>query len=559
MGAATMSAWRHYALVFALVLAALGLVGRMTYLNVTERAFLKREGDARSVRLEVLPAHRGIIFDRHGEPLAVSTPVVSVWVDPRRSDLDAADLRRLADTVGVDASALRARLEQFQGREFMYVRRRVTPDVAERVVALGLSGVHFEREYRRYYPAGETAAHLIGTTNIDDVGQEGIELAFDHHLRGRQGMKRVLKDNRRRTVRNLEYLSAPRLGGDLTLSIDLRLQYFAHRELRAAVAAAGAESGSVVVLDARTGEVLAMVNEPTFNPNSNAAVPQSARRNRAVTDSYEPGSTVKPFTLIAALEAGRYSPQTVIDTAPGFMRVGANLVQDPVNYRRLTLAEVLAKSSQVGVTKVALDLDDEAVFDALVRAGFGMPTGAGLPGEVAGRLGAEGLRSPIVRATMAFGYGMTASPLQLGQAYLSLASGGVRLPVSILRTDEAPRGERVFDAAHTAQIVHMMEGVVTRDGTAPDARVEGYQVAGKTGTARKVGQQGYDDGRHVAFFAGLAPVESPRIVVVVVINEPRGERIGGGAVAGPVFARIVARALRVLSVEPSEVRWQISA
>jgi cell division protein FtsI (penicillin-binding protein 3) len=550
--------WRHYMLVLVLVLAMVSLVGRMTYLNVTERAFLKREGDARSVRLEVLPAHRGIIFDRHGEPLAVSTPVVSVWIDPRRSELGPRELAQLAETVGVDAGNLQARFEQFREREFMYVRRRVTPDVAERVAVLGLPGVHFEREYRRYYPAGETAAHVIGTTNVDDVGQEGVELAFDHHLRGRQGMKRVLKDNRRRTVRNLEYLSAPKLGGDLTLSIDLRLQYFAHRELRAAVAATQADSGSVVVLDARTGEVLALVNEPTFNPNSAAMATQSARRNRAVNDSYEPGSTVKPFTLLAALETGRYSEQTVIDTAPGFMRVGRNLVQDPVNYRRLTLAEVLAKSSQVGVTKVALELDNEAVFDSLARAGFGVPTGIGLPGEVPGRLGSEGLRSPIVRATMAFGYGMTASPIQLAQAYLVLASGGVRLPLSILRIDDAPRGERMFDADLIGRIVHMMEGVTERDGTAPNARVAGYQVAGKTGTARKVGPGGYDHSRHLAFFAGLAPVEAPRIVVVVVINEPRSERTGGGEVAGPVFSRIVARALRVLSVEPSEVRWQIS-
>jgi cell division protein FtsI (penicillin-binding protein 3) len=554
-----MKSWRHYTLACLLLLAAVSLVGRMTWLNVTERAFLKREGDARSVRVQVLPAHRGMVLDRHGEPLAVSTPVMSVWVDPSRSELDARQIALLAAAVEIDVQNLSRRFEQSRSREFMYVRRRVSPEVADRVAALGLPGLHFEREYRRFYPAGDTAAHLIGTTNIDDVGHEGVELAFDQHLRGRPGMKRVLKDNRRRTVRNLEYVSAPRLGGDLVLSIDMRLQYLAARELKDAVAEVRAESGTVIVLDARTGEVLALANEPSFNPNSPAPPMQSARRNRAVTDAYEPGSTVKPFTLLAALETGRYTPETVIDTAPGWLRVGANLVRDPVNYRRLTLAEVLAKSSQVGVAKVALDLEQESVFDVLLRSGFGELTGVGLPGEVPGRLTSERLRNPFVRTTLSFGYGMTASPMQLAQAYLTLATGGVRLPLSILRLDDAPRGQRVFDAEHAATVVAMMEGVATRQGTAPQARVAGFQVAGKTGTARKVGPQGYDDTRHVAFFAGLAPVESPRIVVVVVINEPKGDRIGGGEVAGPIFARIVARALRVLSVEPSEVRWQISA
>jgi cell division protein FtsI (penicillin-binding protein 3) len=554
-----MKAWRHYTVVLVVVLAAGSLAARMTYLNVTERAFLKREGDARSVRLEVLPAHRGIIFDRLGEPLAVSTPVLSIWVDPSRSEFERAQLEQLARAVEIDAASLRARYEQASKREFMYVRRRVSPEVADRVSALGLSGVYFQREYRRYYPAGESVAHLVGTTNTDDIGQEGIELAFDHHLRGQQGLKRVLKDNRRRTVRDLEYISAPKLGGDVALSIDLRLQFFAYRELKEAVAATGAESGSVVVVDARTGEVLALVNEPSFNPNSLIAPLQSARRNRAITDTYEPGSTVKPFTLLAALESGRYTPASVIDTAPGWMRVGRNLVRDPLNYKQLTLGEVLAKSSQVGVTKVALDLEDESVFEVLVRAGFGMHTATGLPGEAPGRLTGERLRSPITRATLAFGYGLTATPAQLAQAYVSLATGGVRLPISVLRIEQPPRGERVFNPELTSQIVSMMEGVVTPQGTAPHARVAGFTVAGKTGTARKVGAGGYDDTRHLAYFAGFAPADAPRIVVVVVINEPKGERIGGGEVAGPIFSRIVARALRVLSVEPSEVRWQVSA
>jgi cell division protein FtsI (penicillin-binding protein 3) len=443
----------------------------------------------------------------------------------------------------------------------MYLRRRVTPDLAERVAERRYPGVHFDREYKRYYPAGATTAHLIGLTNIDDIGQEGAELAFDHRLRGRQGSKRVLKDNRRQTIRNLEFLSAPQFGQDVHLSIDLRLQFYAHQELQRAVTEHGAKSGSLVMVDVRNGEILALVNAPSYNPNQLTAGIGDAMRNRAVTDAYEPGSTVKPFTLLAALESGQYTPETEVNTAPGFIRVGNNLIQDPLNRGTLNLTEVLARSSQVGVAKVALSLDQESVFSAFARVGFGQPVGLGMPGESAGRLTSERLRSPIVRATMAYGYGLTVTPVQMAQAYLTLATGGYQMPLSLMRLQpgEVPHRERVFDAEHVQQILTMMEAVVGPTGTAPRARVAGYQVAGKTGTARKVGAGGYEDSRHLAFFAGLAPAEDPRIVVVVVINEPRGERTGGGEVAGPVFSRVVARALRVLSVEPSEVRWQIRA
>ncbi len=554
--------WRHYSLVVLMLLAAGVLVARMAYLNVTQSAFLQREGDARSVRLETLPAYRGIIFDRRGEPLAVSTPVVSVWIDPSRARLAPAELAQLAQLLELSAPELAARLERFASREFLYLRRRITPELAAQVAALDLVGVHFEREYKRYYPAGASAAHLVGITNVDDVGQEGVELAFDQHLRGRQGSKRVLKDNRRRTIRNLEYLAAPQFGQDLHLSIDLRLQYYAHQELQRALVETGAKSASLVMLDARTGEILALTNAPSYNPNQVASATADAMRNRAATDLYEPGSTVKPFTVLAALESGQYEPRTQVNTAPGFMRVGTSLIQDPINRGTLTLTEILARSSQVGVARIALSLDQEAVFGALVRAGFGQHTGVGLPGEAAGRLSSEQLRTPIVRATLAYGYGMTATPLQLARSYLVLANEGRSLPVSMLRLDAgvspfAP--EQLFDPLHVRQVVTMMEAVVTPQGTAPRARVVGYEVAGKTGTARKVGTAGYDDSRHLAFFAGMAPVENPRIVVVVVINEPQGERTGGGEVASPVFSRVVGRALRVLGVEPSEAQWQTRA
>lgn len=545
-----MSRWRHFALVFTFLTIAAVLVGRIAALNINDSAFLKRQGDARSVRVESLAAHRGIVFDRHGEPLAVSTPVVSVWIDPSATRLDANQRRALARTLAIDVTQLAERQQLYRNKSFMYVARRVTPDLANTVADLGITGVRFKREYRRYYPAGELAAHVVGFTDVDDRGQEGVELSFDKHLRGIAGRKKVLKDRRGQIVRDLEYLAAPQFGNDLRLSIDLRLQFFAYRELKSAVEHHRAVSGSVVMLDVRTGEILALVNQPSFNPNGISRIDHGAMRNRAITDLYEPGSTVKPLTIVAALESGRFSPNSSIDTAPGYVRVGKKLIEDPVNRGRISLREVLEKSSQVGIAKVALKLEKRAVFDVFTRAGFGTYPGSGLPGEVAGRLSDAELNNPIVRATMAYGYGISVTPLQLAQAYLGLATLGQWLPVSILRLDSAPEMVRVFDERDVRALVGMMQGVATATGTAPKARVPGYRVAGKTGTTRKVGATGYDDSRHVAFFAGMAPVENPRVVVVVVVNEPKGERVGGGDVAAPVFARIVARALRVLGVAP---------
>jgi cell division protein FtsI (penicillin-binding protein 3) len=545
-----MSRWRHFALVFTFLTIAAVLVGRIAALNISDSAFLKREGDARSVRIESLAAHRGIVFDRHGEPLAVSTPVVSVWIDPGAIRLDAGQRAALARTLAIDVTQLADRQELYRNKSFMYVARRVTPDLANTVADLGIPGVRFKREYRRYYPAGELAAHVVGFTDVDDRGQEGVELSFDKHLRGIAGRKKVLKDRRGQIVRDLEYLTAPQMGNDLRLSIDLRLQFFAYRELKSAVEHHGAVSGSVVMLDVRTGEILALVNQPAFNPNGISRIDHGAVRNRAITDMYEPGSTVKPLTIVAALESGRFSPDSPIDTAPGYVRVGRKLIEDPVNRGRISLREVLEKSSQVGIAKVALKLEQRAVFDVFMRSGFGTYPGSGLPGEVAGRVSDAELNNAIVRATMAYGYGISVTPLQLAQAYLGLATMGQSLSVSILRRESAPAMVRVFDERDIRALLTMMQGVATVAGTAPKARVPGYQVAGKTGTVRKVGATGYDDSRHVAFFAGIAPVQDPRIVVVVVVNEPKGERVGGGDVAAPVFARIVARALRVLGVEP---------
>jgi cell division protein FtsI (penicillin-binding protein 3) len=542
--------WRHYLLVVAFLGTCLGLGSRVVYLSVTDSKFLQKQGDARSIRTETMPAFRGVVYDRNGEPLAVSTPVTSIWTDPSFVTLDIESVERLARILELDPLALQMDLRANPNREFLYLKRRATWDMSEKVRALKLDGVYFQREYRRYYPASDTTAHVVGMTNIDDQGLEGVELAFNEQLRGEYGRKVVLKDRRGEIIKDLEYLEAPRFGKDVALSIDLRLQFLAHRELRAAIARHGAASGSVVMADARTGEILAMVNEPSYNPNDLSSSSAEGLRNRAITDTYEPGSTMKPFTVLAALASGRWHQDSLIPTSPGYFRVGSLLVQDPLNRGTITLLQALQKSSQVAIAKVALDLEQRAVFDVLSRVGMGQYIGIGLPGEALGTLTDEGLRNPVVRTTLAYGYGLALSPLHLAQGYLTLASGGLHLPLTIVHRDEPPHAERVIEESLAREVVGMLESVTAPEGTAPGARVPGYRIAGKTGTSRKVGAGGYDDKRHVALFAGMAPATDPRFVMIVVVNEPKGEQVGGGAVAGPVFGQIAARALRLLGVRP---------
>ena len=548
-----MKAWRHHATVWLFLGACLALGGRAAHLALMEREFLQSQGDARSMREEVIPSHRGIIYDRYGEPLAVSTPVVAVWSDPSRRRLAGADIERLAPLLQRRPQDVAEQLQAARGKSFVYLKRRVPWSVAERIRALQIRGLHFRDEYRRYYPAAEVAAHVVGATNLDDLGMEGVELSFDDELRGRRGAKVVLKDLLGATIRDLEYLKAPRLGRDISLSIDLRLQYFAYRELKDAVLGHGAASGSLVILDVRTGELLALVNSPSYNPNESPARSFAGVRNRAVTDTYEPGSTIKPFTALAAIASGAYRPDTLIDTSPGYWFVGGKRIEDPRNYGELTLAGVVHRSSQVGISRVALSLPERAIYDTLVRAGAGAFVGSGLPGESTGVIDDSGLSRDIVRATLAYGYGLSLSPLQLAQAYLTLANDGVRLPITVLRRGQPPRGESAFAPELTRQLLAMMEGVTGPSGTAPGVRVPGYRVAGKTGTTRIVDARGYTDERHVALFAGIAPLQAPRIVMVVVVNEPRGGVVGGGAVAGPIFAKVAERAMRLLGVAPEPV------
>ena len=542
-----MKAWRHYFVLGLFLLAVGALSTRVVFLGVTERDFLQQEGDARSIRRESIPALRGVIYDRNGDALAVSTPVYAVSTNPRKADFDQAQFAAMSKVLQVPQKQLERRVQAHSDKQFVYLKRHAGWDMSQRLDALRLPHLELRPEYRRYYPAAEIAAHVTGLTDIDDQGIEGVELAFERNLRGQPGAKIVLKDRRGNSIRDLDYLAPPRFGQDVSLSIDLRLQYIAYRELKSAVQVHKAESASLIMADAKTGEILALVNQPSYNPNDIAGQ-LAGMRNRAVTDSYEPGSTVKPFTALAALESDRYDTETVIDTSPGYFRVGGKLIQDPINRASLSLAQAIQKSSQVAIAKVALDLEEQAVFDVLARAGLGNFISSGLPGEAMGRFSNSQLRYPVVRATLAYGYGLSVTPLQLTGAYLTLASGGKRIPLSILKQDRQTETEQVFDPEHVRQVLAMMELVTSQAGTASKAAVPGYRVAGKTGTARIVGKKGYDDERHVAWFAGMVPVSDPRLVMIVLVNEPRSGVNSGGGVAAPIFGRVAERSVRVLGI-----------
>lgn len=526
------------------------LAWRALDLQVLNRDFLQDQGDARHLRTLEMPAHRGMITDRNGEPLAVSTPVDSVWANPRELVRQRGRWHELARLLGMDAAALGEWVMRRADREFIYLKRHVTPALAQRVMALGIPGVSLQREYRRYYPEGEVAAHVVGFTDIDDNGQEGMELAYDDWLRGTSGAKWVLKDRLGQVVEDVAGISKPEPGRDLALSIDRRLQYLAYRELKAAVHLHRARAGSIVILDARTGEVLAMVNQPSYNPNNRQSMRSGLFRNRAVTDVLEPGSTVKPFTIAAALEAGTYRPDSAIDTSPGYYRVGGSTIRDVANYGAIDVATVIQKSSNVGASKIALSLPPERMWRVFAGVGFGALTGCGFPGEASGILTDYRRWHDIERATLSFGYGLSVTPLQLALAYSVLADKGRIKPVSFVPVSAPVERQRVISAASAAEVLRMMEAVVTPQGTGGRARVPGYRVAGKTGTVQKVDAQGYSEERYLALFAGIAPAGDPRLVAVVVIDEPRDGEYYGGRVAAPVFAKVMSGALRLLGVPP---------
>ncbi|MFV8782236.1 peptidoglycan D,D-transpeptidase FtsI family protein [Microbulbifer sp. SA54] len=555
--------WR-FALVAALLcLLALALVVHLAGLQVMPEQdrgyrFLQDQGRARTIRTEEIAAYRGSIVDRNGELLAVSTPVQTLWANPQLLKEASADqLRQLAGALDTRPANLAKRLEKYSNKGFMYLRRHMTPEQAQRALDLDIAGVYSKKEYRRFYPAGEVTAQLLGFTNIDDRGQEGLELAFEQSLAGESGKRQVIKDLKGRTIQDLAVKQEARPGRDLQLTIDMRLQYLAYRELKKAVAENGAASGFMVILDTRSGEVLAMANQPSFNPNNREGVKAAAMRNRALIDQFEPGSTIKPLTALAALESGRYQPHTPINTSPGYIRLPGKTLVDPVNYGQLDLTSVITKSSQVGITKVAMDLKPETLRELFYRLGLGEAVGSGFPGEAAGILPTRDRWHPIELANFAFGYGLTVNSVQLAQAYSVVANAGQKRPVSLVLEKGKNRrqagAEQVVDPALAKQVTAMLETVIGPKGTGKQAAVEGYRVAGKTGTVHKVGSGGYAENRYRSVFAGFVPAQDARLAAVVVIDDPSHSKYYGGEVAAPVFGKVMSGAMRLLQVPPEEV------
>jgi cell division protein FtsI (penicillin-binding protein 3) len=543
--------WRTTLLLAGFVLGGVALEGRILYLQLVNKEFLTEQANDRHLRTVQISAHRGSLTDRYGEPLAVSTPVDAIWANPQELKPALDRLGELSAVLDQDTEWLARRITSNLDREFVFLQRSLPPAKAEQVMRLGLPGVGTVREYRRYYPAGEVTGHIVGFTDIDDRGQEGLEAAFDHWLNGENGSKRVLQDRLGRVISDVALLKSAHPGRDLRTSIDLRLQYLAYRELKRAVTESRARSGSVVVLDPNTGEVLAMVNQPSYNPNDRSQLHAEQYRNRAVTDIFEPGSSFKPFVLAAALENGSFGPHTLVDTAPGELRINNRLItEDDRNLGRIDLTTVLALSSNVGAARVGLTMEPQAIWNVLTGFGIGRLTDSSYPGESAGVLNDPRHWRTIGQATLSYGYGVAVTTLQLARAYAAIAAGGVVRPVSMLALDEPPAGHRVISANTAQELVEMLEAVVSPTGTGRRAVVPNFHIAGKTGTTQKAGVGGYSDERHGAIFAGIAPASSPRLVVVVNIDEPQGQAYYGGDVAAPVFANIVSGALRVMAVPP---------
>jgi cell division protein FtsI (penicillin-binding protein 3) len=542
----------------ALVLAFVSITASAFYRQVVETDFLKDEGAKRFLRDREIPARRGIIMDRNLQPLAISTAVATIWADPQLLDTDSESVAALAKALEEPASELAAKIKRYanNGRRYMYLQRRVEPHraraVEDVIETYGLNGIGMETEYRRFYPSGEIFGQVVGFTNIDDQGQEGIELVRNDELKASPGKRRVIQDGHRRIVEEVEQLRAPIHGEDIVLSIDQRLQFLAYRELKRAVEEHKAVGGSAALLDVTTGEILALVNQPSFNPNQARQETPEERRNRALTDVFEPGSTIKPFVVAAALERGLISAHTPISTSPGVLQVGRNRVRDYRNLGQLDTTSVITKSSNIGVVKIAQRMDRAVLWQLYQRLGFGQTSNIGFPGERTGYLPHFEGWSSFEHATLAFGYGLNVTTLQLAQAYATIAADGVRRPATLFRSDGLPPGERVFSAETARAVREMLETVVSDDGTARRAAIPGYRVAGKTGTAKKASARGYVDGKYQSVFVGMAPVTEPRFVMVVMIDEPGGQEYYGGAVAAPTFARVMPAALRLYNVAPDD-------
>ncbi|WP_267127426.1 peptidoglycan D,D-transpeptidase FtsI family protein, partial [Xanthomonas sacchari] len=542
----------------ALGLCSVTLIGRAAYVQLINSDFYQRQGEARYLRELPIATSRGMITDRNGEPLAVSTPVESIWVNPQELLRSPDRIPQLAQALELPVDELTAKLSQKADKEFMYLKRRINPDKAHAVVALGIPGVFSQREFRRFYPQGEAMAHVLGFTNIDDRGQEGLELAFDSWLRGKPGAKRVIRDRKGAIVESIDLVKPAQPGKDLTLSIDRRIQFLAYKELRNALVENKAAGGSIVIMDVATGEILAMVNLPTYNPNAVNGVNPDVRRNRAVTDLVEPGSTMKPLTISTALKAGVVTKDTLIDTNPGYMSVGRFTIKDvPRNNGVLTVTGVITRSSNIGAAKIAAKLPDQTFYDQVHSYGYGSSPHSGFPGESAGVFPSPARWSGSSKTTMSYGYGLSVTPLQIARAYCALGNGG-RLVTPTFVKGQHEDSKQVLDPAISKEVVAMMETVVTQGG-AKGAAILGYHVAGKTGTARKAGPGGYERGHYNALFAGLVPASNPRFATVIVINDPQGAKYYGGLVSAPVFHNVMEGALRLMDVPPDDIQSWLAA
>lgn len=541
-------AWRSRLVLMALLGCSAALIGRSLYLQGIHNEFLQAKGESRYARVLEVPATRGRITDRHGDMLAVSTPVRSIWAIPSDARLEPAQARQLAKLLEVDVAELDARLGA--SRDFVYLKRQVAPDEAERIAALKLPGIHQQREYRRFYPGGEVMAHVLGFTSVEDRGQEGIELAYERLLAGQAGSRRVIRDRRGQVVEDVESIRPPRDGQDVTLAMDGKIQYLAYSALREAMTTHRAKAGAVVVLDVRTGEVLALANAPTFNPNNRANLTGAQLRNRVFTDTFEPGSVMKPFIAGLALERGKFKAETSIDTSPGRMTIGTATISDAHRHGVLTVAQIIQKSSNIGTVKMAQQFSPDEMWRLFDQLGFGAPLNLGFPGEAGGRLRPAKSWRPIEQATMSYGHGISVSLIQMARAYLAFARDGDLLPLSLVKVDAPPAaGKQIFSPKVARELRTMLEMAAGPGGTAPKAQVPGYRVAGKTGTAHKL-EGGRYTNKYVSSFVGFAPVSDPRLVIAVMIDEPSAGQHYGGAVAGPVFARIVEGSLRALGIAP---------
>ncbi|MEN9916311.1 MAG: penicillin-binding protein [Pseudomonadota bacterium] len=551
---ATKYQWRLMIMVFILMIIAFGLIGRLINLTVINRQFLRNQGNARTVRTLNIPAHRGMILDRQGVPLAISTPVEAIWIDPAYFKPNRQQLFSLSHFLQINPKIIHEVELHGQFKEFIYLKRGVNPNLANQIKDLKIPGVFLQNEYHRYYPEGPVMAHVVGLTNVDDKGQEGLELAYNNWLEGQSGLKKVIKDRLGHVVADVRTIRQPRQGHDLQLSIDKRIQYVAFRELKTGIEHYQADSGSVVVLDIKTGEVLAMANWPSYNPNDRLTAQAGHTRNRALTDLFEPGSTIKSFSMASVLASSQFTPNSQIDTSPGWMIVAGKRIMDEHNNGVIDLTKILQISSNMGMSKLILSLPAENLWNTLHQVGFGQITQSGFPGERTGSLPNFKVWNPFVLATLSFGYGISVTALQLAQAYAVLAHGGVKMPVTFLKVDgKPPAGQQVLDRAISREILDMMESVLAKGGTAPLAGVPGYRVTGKTGTARIVGAHGYEKHHYNSIFIGIAPASRPRLVVAVVLHDPKGRLYYGGYTSGLIFSHVMNNALHLLNIAPDNL------